>query len=181
MGGKSSPFSNPLKLAGTLTGANAVGSMFSGAKSLGSGGAFAMTPEAQQAERDAIALQQQVVSGQAPSIAAKQYQLAQNQAQQAGLAQAAAARGVNPALAFRAANQATQMAQQDAGLQSAIMAEEERRNAALALANIASNQRNAALGGAQSNLTAKNQYRQQTMDFAGNLGGSAAKAAVGGK
>lgn len=172
MGGKNNVFNQ----AGSALGLSGSGGIFGGSSSLKSGGAFSMTPQAAEAEKQAIALQRGIISGSTPSIAGQQYQLAQNQAQQAGLAQAAAARGVNPALAFRAANQATQMAQQDAGLQSAIMAEEERRNAANAIAQIAAGQRGVALQGAQANLQSREANRGQTLGFLSGVGQAAATA-----
>lgn len=175
MGGKSS--GNPLKDVGnTLT-----GGMFSGAERIGSGGAFAMTKPAKLGEMEAINALRAQASGRAPSITQQQYQLALQQMAQAQQQAAASARGVNPALAFRAAADATANAQQQAAAQSAIMQEEERRAAQQALIQAAAAQRGVALGGAQSNLQAQGQYRGQTFDFLGNLGSSAAKAAGGGK
>lgn len=154
--------------------------VFGGASSLGSGGRFAMTNTARQGEEEAMKALLAQSQGNAPSIAGQQYDIALQQAQQAGMAQAASARGVNPALAFRAANQATQLAQADAAAQSAIMAEEERRRAREALIQAAAAQRGVALQGAAQNLGAKQDYRKQTFDFLGNLGSSATKAGAGG-
>lgn len=152
---------------------------FKGPEKLGSGGAFAMSKTAKQAEEEAIRALLAQSQGNAPSIAAQQFAMANQQAQQAGLAQAASARGVNPALAFRAANQAAQMAQADAAGQSAIMAEEERRLAREALIRAAGAQRGIAMQGAAQNLEARQGYRKQGFDIISGLGSTAAKAAAG--
>jgi hypothetical protein len=176
MGGKSNTF-NKIGNSFGLTGS---GGVFGGAASLGSGGKFAMTPEAAAAEQEAIAAMRAQASGQAPSIAAMQFQQNLDQAQMAQAQAAASARGMNPALAFRAASQASGQMQAEAAGQSAMMAEEERRRAREALIQAAAAQRGAALQGAAQNLQAKEAYRKQTFDFLGNLGGSAAKASSGG-
>lgn len=167
---------NVFKQAGNIV----TGGAFGGAQKLGSGGSFRMTRDAQLGEQQAIRALRDQAAGNAPSISAQQYQMALNQAAQAQQQAAASARGVNPALAFRAAADATAMAQADAAAQSAMMQEEERRMAQQALIQAANAQRGVALGGAQANLASQGQYRGQTFDFLGNLGGSAAKAAGGG-
>lgn len=176
MGSNNKGFTDQALAVGTL----GLSEAFKGPQKLGSGGQFAMSKTAKQGEEEAIRALLAQSQGNAPSIAAQQFAMANQQAQQAGLAQAASARGVNPALAFRAANQATQMAQADAAGQSAIMAEEERRAARQALIQAAAAQRGVALQGAAQNLGANQAYRQQTFDIISGLGGAAAKASAGG-
>lgn len=178
-GGRGNVFEKAANV-GTLGLYDGAKNAFGGAQKLGTGGQFAMTKNAALGEREAIDALRAQASGAAPSIAGQQFALANQQAQEAGLAQAASARGVNPGLAFRGAVQATQQAQSGAAMQSAMMAEEERRMAQQALIQAAAAQRGVALGGAQANLAAQDAYRKQTFDFLGNLGGSAAKASSGG-
>lgn len=177
MGSNKNKTFNQIAAVGTL----GMSEAFKGPQKLGAGGAFKMTPEAAAAEREAILGLQAQASGQAPSLAAMQFQQNLNQAQMAQAQAAASARGINPALAFRAAADATGQMQAEAAGQSAMMAEEERRRAREALIQAAAAQRGVALQGAQANLASQGQYRQQGFDFLGNLGGSAAKATAGGK
>jgi hypothetical protein len=176
MGGKNNFFNKTASNLGLM----GSGGVFGGADSLQNKGAFRLTPEAIQAEREALMANQQIASGQAPSTAAMQYNMALNQAAQAQNQAAASARGVNPALAFRAAADATGQMQAEAAGQSALMAEEERRRAREAIAQMVAAQRGVALQGAQANLGARGEYRKQTFDLLGNLGAAAASAGAGG-
>jgi hypothetical protein len=71
----------------------------------------------------------QTAMGQGPMLSQMQYNQALQDAASMGMSAAASARGVNPALAFRSAQMATQEAQANAAQQAAILNEEERRRA----------------------------------------------------
>ena len=176
MGGKNNFFNQ----VGTNLGLMGTKGIFGGANQLDSGGKFQMTPEAQQGEQESLAALRLQASGQSPSVAQMQYNQALQQAAMAQNQAAASARGVNPALAYRAASDATMQAQAQAAGQSALMAEEERRAARQALIQAAAGQRGVALNAANANLGAQSDYRGQTFSFLGSLGGSAASASTGG-
>lgn len=170
---------NPIGAITTLPGLAAVGikpaipqlpnapELFPGAEKVKG---FEVTPEAKAAEKALIERQMQIASGAAPSVSAMQYAAALDQATKQQQAAAASARGVNPALAFRAASQATAEAQAQAAQQAAIMEEQERRQADELLARVAAAQRGAALEQAKSNQTAQQDYRQGNLDTVSGLG-----------
>ena len=175
MGGKNNFFNQ----VGTNLGLMGTKGIFGGANQLDSGGKFQMTPEAQQGEQEALAALRLQANGQSPSVAQMQYNQALQQAAMAQNQAAASARGVNPALAYRAASDATMQAQAQAAGQSALMAEEERRAARQALVQAAVGQRGVALQGAAQNLQSQQGYRGQTLGFLGALGGLAVAASSG--
>lgn len=124
MGGSTSDWS-PTDVALTV----GTGGLYGAAKMAGIGGApqkvkgagLGFSQNALQAENDVIARQQAIASGQTPSISAMQYQQALDQSNKAGQSMAASARGVNPALAYRAALLASQEANAGAANQAGVM------------------------------------------------------------
>lgn len=165
---------NPIAAVTTLGGLGAVGvkpaklpQLFPGAEKVKG---FEVTPEAAAAEKALIERQAQIASGAAPSISAMQYSAALDQAAKQQQAAAASARGVNPALAFRAASQATAEAQSGAARQAAIMQEQERRQAEELLARVAAGQRGVALSAATANQAAEQGYRQGNLGIVSGLG-----------
>ena len=143
---------------------------------------FSMTPEARQAESEAIQRQRAIASGQAPSIANMQLQQNLEQVGRQAQSLAASQRGSsNPALAFRQAQLAQQQAGMEGAQQGAILAEQERRIADEFLARQAAAQRGVALQQSTANLQAQQQNQATQAGFLGSLGASAATLGSGGE
>ncbi len=143
---------------------------------------FEVSPQGQQFEAEAMARQNAIASGQAPSIAQMQLNQANQQATQQALAMAASQRGAsNPALAFRQA----QIGNQQMGLENAqagaIMAEQERRAADQFIAQQVAAQRGLAFNQDAQNLQNKLQAQKQNAETVASIAGSAMKASGGGK
>lgn len=155
--------------------ASAVG--LGGPSKLGSGGSFAMTAGAKQAEQEMIARLRSQASGQGQSITGLQYQQAMGDIAKQQQSAAASARGVsNAGLLARQAMMGGQQAGVDVANQAAVAQLQEQRTADQQLANIAAGQRNTALQSASQNQQAQEDSQQRMAGFIGNVGGSAALA-----
>jgi len=139
-----------------------------------------VTPEALAAEREAIQRNRDIASGQTQTVSELEYQqnLADLARQQ--MAMAASQRGAsNPALAFRAAQEAGQQTGAEASGQSALMAAQERQQANQALMSAAAGQRGVALGAGTAEMDARAAKRKQGLDIIGNIGSMAASGGMG--
>lgn len=143
---------------------------------------FDISPQALQYERDMLARQNAIATGEAPSISQMQFNANMDQANQQALALAASQRGAsNPMLAFRQAQVGNQQASLEAAQQAAILAEQERRQAEQMIAATVAGQRGVAFNQAQANMSATQNNQQMQANFLASLGNSASSAAAGGK
>lgn len=143
---------------------------------------FELSPELVEAEREAIARQRAVASGQAPSVSQMALNQGLEQVGRQAQSLAASQRGAsNPALAFRQAQMGQQQAGLDAAQQGAILSEQERRQADTFLANQAQGARTGAFNQAQLNQASAMNQQNMNAQFLGNLAGQAVALKTGGK
>jgi hypothetical protein len=129
---------------------------FGAGPKLGSGGAFAMTPEAIAAEKEALARLRKQGSGKGPSITGQQFNIAMEQMARQRQSAAASARGVsNPALAMRSAQQAGEQANLELGQQAAMARLAEQQAANQTLLGAAASQRGTAASAAGAEIGAR--------------------------
>lgn len=168
MGGKSNEFNKFVGFVGD--------SAFGGADKVKG---YDMSNTVKKAEADAVKRAQDIATGNAPAISEMQLAQALQNANANAASLAASSRGINPALAFRAAEQMQQQNALQAGQEAAIQAEMEKRNANALIAQIAASQRGGAINQGALNQQAEQQYRKQTFDILSGIGQAGAKAAMG--
>lgn len=134
---------------------------------------YEMSQALKQYENDAIARRAAIASGQAPSIAQMAMNQNVDQANRAAMAMAASARGsLNPLLAQREAIRANQEANLMGAQQSAMMAEEERRNADTIIMNQANAQRGIAANVDMNNVNNVQRQNQANLGALSGIGQS---------
>lgn len=158
--------------------AKAVG--LGGSSSIGSGGKFAMSPEAKAAENEMIARLRGQASGTSPSITGMQYQQSMGDIAKQQQSAAASSRGVsNTGLLARQAMMGGQQAGLELANQAAIGKLQEQRSADEQLQRLAATQRGVAFQSGLANQQGQESQQKRIADFLGNLGSSASKAAAG--
>jgi hypothetical protein len=137
-------------------------------------GAFKMTSEAREAERQAILGLNRIATGRKPSIGQQQMAMNMDMANRQALALAASSRGAsNPMLAFRQAQLANQQMGLEGAQQASIMGQQERMQAQQMLLGQAAAQRGVALNSATANQQTDANTRGQTLNMVSGLGGAA--------
>lgn len=148
---------------------------------LGKGGSFSITPEAAEAEKEALQRLRDVAAGKAPSVTELQYKQAMDDITRQQQSAAASARGVsNVGLLQRQAMIGSQQAQQELAQQAAAAKLAEQRSAEGLLLGQASAQRGVAQSAAASQLAAEQEASKTRGDFISSLAASGAKVATGG-
>jgi hypothetical protein len=156
--------------------AKAVG--LGGSSSVGSGGKFAMSPEAVAAENEMISRLRGQAAGTSPSVTGMQYQQSMGDIAKQQQSAAASSRGVsNAGLLSRQAMMGGQQAGVELAGQAAISKLQEQRSADEQLQRIAANQRGVAFQSGLANQQGQEAQQQRMSSFLGSLGGTAAKVA----